>query len=94
MLPDVARPAVTEDQVRAVKALAAGSPTDLQCRVFLEFFLHDICGVDRDCWATSDRDTAFLIGKRHPGLVLREMITLPVADLVKADKRKREKAAP
>lgn len=71
-----------EEDVRAAKALAAGTATEDQQRYFVKMLLDKLCGVDDDCFSSDERETSFALGRRNPGLRLRRMILLPIEAMV------------
>jgi hypothetical protein len=79
--PDVARPKLPDETVRAFKAFGACNASDHQQKLVAEALLHLICRVDADCFAGDPHATAFNLGRRWPGIVVRELFTLPMASL-------------
>jgi hypothetical protein len=66
MLPDV----------MAVKALADGTATPDQQKRALHFILVHVCKVDDEPYCpSSDRDTAYALGKRRVGTYLRSLLS-------------------
>jgi hypothetical protein len=76
-------PAVRDEyDVMAVKAMAAGNASESQQKRVLDWIMFNACGL-RDLsfrpGVDGDRATAFAEGKRHVGLQLAKLVTLPVA---------------
>lgn len=65
--------------VVAVKALANGTATEDQQKRALHFIIVHVCCVDDEPYCpTSDRDTAYALGKRRVGTYLRSLLAADI----------------
>lgn len=79
--------AVTEAEGFAVKAVAAGTASETQQRLFFDFVLTRLARVDEPSFAREadggERVTNFCEGRRSVGIALRALRDLPVEHLRK-----------
>jgi hypothetical protein len=74
-----APPAAELPDVVAIKALSQGNATEEQQMRALHFILVHVCGVDDEPYCpTSDRDTAYALGKRRVGTYLRSLLAADI----------------
>jgi hypothetical protein len=65
--------------VVAIKALAEGGATPEQQKRALHFIMVEVAGVDLEQYCpTSDRDTAYALGKRRVGTYLRSLLAADI----------------
>lgn len=85
-----APPAFKKDRdehiLASVKAVAAGGPTETQCKIAMNFIINTLCQTHdlsyRPDGFGGERDTAFAEGKRFVGLMLCRMIEQPAEKLL------------
>lgn len=73
--------------VAALKALAAGTATDVQQKRALDWIINSAGTYDLSFRADSERVTSFAEGKRFVGLQIVKMINLPVQLLKRKENR-------
>lgn len=74
-----APPVAELPDVVAIKALSQGTASEDQQKRALHFILVHVCGVDDEPYCpTSDRDTAYALGKRRVGTYLRSLLAADI----------------